>query len=230
MPREAGRTAFQSAREKLPMSQYTMLASLWGSTRNLTLETRAVKKAETTTPESTRGSRDTSPWFFASPYATKEAMMLKRKAATWIGRAGKKATDRAQPNAAPAESPRRKGSTRGLRKIPCSVTPEAERAAPTRLARMILGSLIFQTMASSGRSLAMAPSPNSFESRILATSQGWTPYAPQNSATTPTARGETAIAKGIVFLVNISSTARYRSNHEGNENLQEITSCPLFSS
>ncbi len=72
------------------------------------------------------------------------------KAETWMGSAGRKATERAQPNAAPAERPRMKGSTKGFLKTPWRVAPAPESAAPTMAARMILGSLMSRMIESAG--------------------------------------------------------------------------------
>ena len=125
------------------------------------METSALKKAEITIPESTRWSRDISPWLLASRYVVKEAMRLKTKAAAWIGNWGKRATERAHPNAAPDDRPKIKGSTSGLRNMPCSVTPAPERAAPTSADKIILGSLISHSMDSS------VPASADFRRKIL---------------------------------------------------------------
>ena len=185
-------TMRQSAKEKLPINQKTMLWSLWGSTRNFTIETRAVKKAEMITPDSISGSLEISPWVLAMAYARRTAAIPKINAMNCIGRLGKNPIDRAHPNAAPADMPRMNGSTSGLRNIPCSVTPEPERATPTSPARITLGSLMSIIIAFSGISGLLKKGQIS-EAMIFRTNKGVTLYAPIKRAIQPTKRGEEPI-------------------------------------
>ncbi|OPZ59731.1 MAG: hypothetical protein BWY87_00854 [Deltaproteobacteria bacterium ADurb.Bin510] len=83
-----------------------MFCRACGSTRNLTAETRAVKKDETITPERIRASLVTSPWVRAMAKARPAAKRPPAKAMTCTGSQGIKPIVTAQPKAAPEEMPR----------------------------------------------------------------------------------------------------------------------------